>query len=906
MNQTIERLLAGEWDNHMLPFFWQHGEDEATLREMMAAIDGAGCGAVCVESRPHPDFCGPKWWQDLDVILDEARSRGMKVWILDDSHFPTGFANGAVLKAEPGLCRQNLFCNRLELDAAAGEQTIDLREQGLLDAPELKKKEGLSAMEAMFFNQPPARVFDSATDVILSVAAKREDGTVVDLRECLDGEKVTFSKGAGKWVLEVVAASHNSGYHRDYINMTEKESCHLLIDAVYEPHYARYADYFGKTIVGFFSDEPELGNGLLYQTGNTLGCDQDLPWGRTLEAHVACRLGAGWESRLSALWRQETDMETAMVHTVYMEELTKLVQENFSEQIGDWCRAHGVSYIGHVIEDNGQHCRTGSSLGHYFRGLYGQDMAGIDDIGGQVLPQGEDEPVQNQMRRPRNGEFYHYGLAKLAQSAAAIEPRKHGNAMCEIFGNYGWEEGVKLEKYLADHFLVRGINYFVPHAFSGAAFPDPDCPPHFYAHGHNPQYRHFGELMRYMNRAATLTGSGKHVVPVAVLYHGEAEWCDSDAMPFEKPLRRLYDRQIDCHVIPADVFADPGKYQASYGCPFVVNGQEYHAFIVPGCRWMPEAAAAGLARLKEAGLPVFFVGERPQGLCGSVEKLPEVLADCPLVSLDELAPAVAGLGIRRLEITPADERIRILQIQGDTELFLLVNEGTQSWRGTVLLPESAEAVFRYDAWLNRVEKVDFAQTPEGVAVRVCVEPLKSCFLVCGACDSTLYDTHGEDVCSADGCGNGICEVKRCGKEIALSGFTRAVCEGISYPAFGEAQAVTLPDRLAEEQPEFSGFVRYETRFTLEEDAALVLVITDACEGVEVFLNGESAGIQIVPEYRYALSGKAGENVLAIEVATTLERQCYPLLEGYRKMLASPPASGSGITGEVHLYLSAVR
>ena len=25
-NKTIARLLAGESDNHILPFFWQHGE----------------------------------------------------------------------------------------------------------------------------------------------------------------------------------------------------------------------------------------------------------------------------------------------------------------------------------------------------------------------------------------------------------------------------------------------------------------------------------------------------------------------------------------------------------------------------------------------------------------------------------------------------------------------------------------------------------------------------------------------------------------------------------------------------------------------------------------------------------------------------------------------------------------
>ncbi|MFR6327621.1 MAG: hypothetical protein ACLUOI_01455 [Eisenbergiella sp.] len=55
--------------------------------------------------------------------------------------------------------------------------------------------------------------------------------------------------------------------------------------------------------------------------------------------------------------------------------------------------------------------------------------------------------------------------------------------MCEIFGNYGWAEGAQTMKWLTDFMLVRGINVFVPHAFSPKDFPDPDCPPHFYAHG---------------------------------------------------------------------------------------------------------------------------------------------------------------------------------------------------------------------------------------------------------------------------------------------------------------------------------------------------------------------------------------------------------------------------------------
>ena len=104
MNQTIRRLLDGKADNHMLPFFWQHGENEQTLRTYMEVIQNANCHAVCVESRPHPDFCGPKWWQDMDIILDAARKREMQVWILDDSHFPTGNANNALSDKPDTLC----------------------------------------------------------------------------------------------------------------------------------------------------------------------------------------------------------------------------------------------------------------------------------------------------------------------------------------------------------------------------------------------------------------------------------------------------------------------------------------------------------------------------------------------------------------------------------------------------------------------------------------------------------------------------------------------------------------------------------------------------------------------------------------------------------------------------------
>lgn len=103
MNKRLQEVLEGQEQNYILPFLWQHGEEEQAIREEMARVHEAGIGAVCVESRPHPDFLGPKWWKDMDIIMEEARKRGMKVWILDDDHFPTGHAGGKVKEAPAGF-----------------------------------------------------------------------------------------------------------------------------------------------------------------------------------------------------------------------------------------------------------------------------------------------------------------------------------------------------------------------------------------------------------------------------------------------------------------------------------------------------------------------------------------------------------------------------------------------------------------------------------------------------------------------------------------------------------------------------------------------------------------------------------------------------------------------------------
>ncbi|MBQ7693111.1 MAG: hypothetical protein IJT29_05840 [Oscillospiraceae bacterium] len=92
----------------------------------------------------------------------------------------------------------------------------------------------------------------------------------------------------------------------------------------------------------------------------------------------------------------------------YMDCATKLYAKNFARPIGAWCRAHGVEYIGHVVEDNSVHSRLGLGAGHWFRAMEGQDMAGVDVIGSQFC---FGAPAQTRKGMTEvDGDFFHEAL----------------------------------------------------------------------------------------------------------------------------------------------------------------------------------------------------------------------------------------------------------------------------------------------------------------------------------------------------------------------------------------------------------------------------------------------------------------------------------------------------------------
>lgn len=865
-----ERLLKSQEDNHILPFLWVHGETEETYRRLVQAIDEANIKAFCVEARPHKGFCKEPWWRDIAIILDEAEKRGMKVWILDDKHFPTGYAAGAAEAASLELKRRFLCTSRTGLK---GGKKHRIKTKRLF-----RHKENYTLIEkGMSLVTNGAHLGKKHEDDKLVSCVARNGMSTVDLCGCVQGGFLVWDAPEGDWIVDIVWDTRNSGYHRKYINMLDEASCRLQIEAVYEPHYEHLKEKFGTVIAGFFSDEPEFGNGRYFNHNSVLGTAQSLPYSRALERDLQTRLGQNWRMLLPALWNNDYPVgETARVRYIFMDCATRMVENCFSRQIGQWCREHNVEYIGHIIEDNNQHARAGNSLGHYFRALKWQTMAGVDVIGGQLYPGGEDSLKKSNLGIVQDGEFYHYTLAKLGASLGALNPHMQGKAMCEIFGNYGWGLSLRLEKYLLDHFMMSGCNYFVPHAFNAGKFPDRDCPPHFYAHGHNPQYRYFGSLMNYCNRVSSLISGGKYSAPVAILYHAEAEW-SGKCMMMQKPARVLWDLQIDFNFMPGDVFSERDFYKTEIGEDLIVNGRSHRLLVIPYSQYITIETASGIAELKKAGCPVAFIDALPEGICTG-ENVPAEVLECEVVSLDELGEYALSLGLQKVRLSPESNRIRLLHYEGDTQLYYFFNEGDIAYKGTAFIP--VNEAFVYDPWNNRVHSLEGNLCQGGFLINIFLEPCKSLIVLCGKPNLSFGPA-----------------IEAKGQRLPLRQFTRSVCNSIDYPNFYGHKKVEVPENYSKVNEMFAGYIRYETTFYMPDCKRCILEITRASDGVEVFVNGRSAGIQIVPSFIFDVSDlcKQGKNELTIEVSATL---------GHKNTIKEPH-SRPGISGDAALYVTPI-
>ena len=838
--QGLDKIMNGEHGNFVAPFLWLHNEDDELIVNELKHIKSCGIGAVCIESRTHEEFCREDWWSDVRLILDTCKDLGMKLWILDDKHFPSGYANGIYEKEENQHLRA--VCIRARRVDMAGP----IKACSIL-ANEWRELPDDEILGAFLYRR------DENTSLF--------SGEYIDISDKCSGGRYYFDLPDGLWsaLILIKTRADIPPRRRSHGNKLSEEATDLYIEEVYEAHYRHFKDDFGKTLLGFFSDEPQFHNHnekpiAIVNTGDAFA---GYPWHESLLPELERYYGKDAKAMLSRLWYSFLDGSHLSFREKFMDIISKRAGEAFGKRIGDWCESHGVMYIGHVIEDNGAHRSTGYGLGHFFRALEGQHMSGVDVVLHQIMPGlTEVSSAGITSYKEMDNKLYHYILAKLASSAAHIEPKKKGRAMCEIFGAFGWAEDTQFMKYLLDHFIVRGVNYFVPHAFSPKK-NDTDCPPNFFNTGKNPQFKYFGMLMSYTNRACAITEEATHIPTAAVVYDAEASWSGGRFTDNRDICKALYDAQLDYDLIPFDKLDEIDEN----GC---LNGESYPIILLPYSEYYSEKNLERIRRLKNK---LVCIGN------DSVEDLSSITLGA-LVDFMESFRDVTVSGANTKFIRYSHYR------KGTEDLYLLSNEGRSAEEVTLALRNFEGG--SYTVWDPFENKATASYSEDG-RIPLNLIPNNLCILILGdsnekkdtltanlPCPTESLDTEWRvDIC----------------RETELPDYKH-------YKTLSELVSITAPTEL----PTFTGNIRYTATVSLDSEKNKVLDLGEVGTTAEVRVNGIHVGTRIFAPYRFDISNavKNGENEIEITVANTC---VFEQRDNFSRFMTIRP---SGVLGPIKI------
>jgi len=445
--------------------------------------------------------------------------------------------------------------------------------------------------------------------------------------------------------------------------------------------------------------------------------------------------------------------------------------------------------------------------------------------------------------------------------------------------------------------VSRGVNFLIPHAFS-PKYNDPDCPPHFYSRGTNPQWRYFGVWSAYANRLCHLLSGGRHAAPVAVVYHAEAEW-SGEYEPFEKAVKTMAQHQIDCDVLPIDTFLRQAVIGDSY---FTVNQEDYRAVVVPYAERLPGEFLERLLALAEKGVPVIFTRSYPQGASRPyaeqdlvLKKLAAHPAIC-VCSQRNLVKTLRGLGVVDLQSSALSETLRVYHyVNNGQDLYFCANQSKFKAVHTRLEFKQAGSPMALDGMDGKLYRLP-AKSGQGVAtVSLDLEPYQSLFVIFDQEPGFPVDSLPEW---------GPAGIGRAFEVAAIEGsrWRVSTVTAENYPRFKLEPTlsglgnISVPGPLAQ----FSGTLRYETSFEAEEGGKTGrawLDLGDVYETAEVWVNEKPAGVCICPPYRLDISGllQGGSNTLRIEVTNTLAKARGS--NGLDRAMAQEP---SGLIGPVRI------
>ena len=497
-------------------------------------------------------YIGDVYLDRIKLAVDEAAKLGLQTWIYDEMNWPSGTADGRVLRERPDLAQRDIEC-----------LSMDVRGPWFAY---------LTGQDSRYLN------FERSTPV--AAFALSSEGEVLDLTPNLSFTYVIpWEIPPGNWKLMYIVEKRAEYY----IDALDPESTSEFLRIGYEPYLDRLGEVDPEQMLGFYTDEPAMHYFLTAQSNPIV------PWTKDMFRRFYERCGYDLRRRLPDIFFDVTPDSARVRHDFY-NATTDFYADAYYRQIHEWCGERGLLFTGHLLYEEWLRPMVRVE-GNLFRHYPHLDVVGVDHL--YPIVGTRDLPAEHVAMKVGSSAAHQLGSERL---------------LCESFGGIFMDATMERMKWVADWEYVLGVNLLNPHGFH-YTLEGPrkrDWPPSmFYQY---PWWGQYGAFSEYISRLSHLLSEGRHVARVAVIWPINAMFAayrPQERTPLgdriEYDLNALTDLLLRVHhdfdYLDEEVLAAAGDEDGE-----LLVGDERHALVIlPPMAHIRLATLERLERFVEAG-----------------------------------------------------------------------------------------------------------------------------------------------------------------------------------------------------------------------------------------------------------------------------------------------------------------
>ena len=332
-----------------------------------------------------------------------------------------------------------------------------------------------------------------------------------------------------------------------YVDTLDKKVVEKFIEVSYKPYYER----FGKSLTGFFTDEPQISR-------------NGIPWSFVFRDEYKKRYNEDIYEHLEELFLSVNDYKQTRVNFWYM--VTDLFVNAYIKQIHDKCTQWGYKLTGHMSEEESmliQVTPNGACMPHYEY----FDIPGMDWLGRDIFD----------CLTPMQLSSVCEQLGKKQVMAETFALCGHNVSLAELKGIYEWQ-------------MVHGINIMCQHleGYSIRGIRKRDYPPAMYYQ--QPWWSEYDKFIDSMSRIGMILLEGHKKAEVLIIHPQTTAWSMYDNSKNEgieelnnellAVMKKLEQKHVAYHLGDEMIME---RYARVENGRLIVGEQEYRKVICSCC-----------------------------------------------------------------------------------------------------------------------------------------------------------------------------------------------------------------------------------------------------------------------------------------------------------------------------------